>query len=52
MPDDREPEESTQAEIEQEAAREPDDPQTRREEVELDRMETIVDREGEPATAD
>lgn len=39
MPDDRDPEEFTQAEIEQQAMEEPDDPHTHREEVELDVME-------------
>ena len=42
MPNEREPEEFTQAEIEQQAAVEPDDPQTRGEEVELDRMEATT----------
>lgn len=43
MSDDRDPEEFTQAEIEQQAVQEPDDPHTRREEVELDRMEATAD---------
>ena len=45
MPNDREPEEYTQAEIEQQATEEPDDPQTLREEIELDRMQSIRDVE-------
>jgi hypothetical protein len=43
MPNERDPEECTQAEIEQQAVQEPDDPQTHREEVELGRMERTND---------
>jgi hypothetical protein len=43
MPNDRDPEKITQAEIGHQAVEEPDDPHTRREEVELDRMEATTD---------
>jgi hypothetical protein len=43
----RDPEEQTQQEIKTDAAREPDDPQTAREELELDLMETDASEAGE-----
>jgi hypothetical protein len=42
MSSDRDPEECTQAESERQAVQEPEDPHTRREEVELDRMEATT----------
>ena len=47
MADDRDPEDSTQQEIRQQAAVEPDDPQTRREELELDLLESGASEAGE-----
>lgn len=43
MPDPRDPEVFTQAEIEEQAAQEPEDPHTQREEIELDRTEATAD---------
>jgi hypothetical protein len=45
--DERDPEEQTQQEIKEQAAREPDDPQTSREETELDLMEDDASESGE-----
>ena len=44
---DRDPEEMTQAEVADEAARAPDDPTTAREELELDLMEADASEAGE-----
>lgn len=43
----REPEAQTQADVEAQAATEPDDPQTAREELELDLMEAGASEAGE-----
>ena len=47
MSDDREPEDKTQDEIKEQAAQEPDDPTTAREELELDLMEVDESDAGE-----
>lgn len=47
MADERDPEKQTQQEIKEQAAREGDDPQTSREETELDLMEMGASDEGE-----
>jgi hypothetical protein len=47
MPDERDPEELSEREIEEEAASEPDDPITRREEVEQELMEEGRSKDGE-----
>jgi len=47
MPDERDPEELSEREIEDEAASEPDDPITRREEIEQELMEEGRSEEGE-----
>ncbi len=47
MPDERDPEELSEREIEEEAASEPDDPITRREEIEQELMEEGRSEEGE-----
>jgi hypothetical protein len=46
MPDERDPEMQTEREIEHEAAIEPDDPTTAREELELELMEEGDSEEG------
>jgi hypothetical protein len=47
MADERDPEELSEREIEEEAASEPDDPITRREEIEEELMEEGRSEEGE-----
>ena len=47
MADERDPEELSEREIEEEAASEPDDPITRREEIEQELMEEGRSEEGE-----
>ncbi|MDQ1404128.1 MAG: hypothetical protein QOG03_2444 [Actinomycetota bacterium] len=47
MADERDPEKQTQQEVRQQAAHEGDDPQTAREETELDLMEEGASDEGE-----